>query len=235
MAKTTKKQAASHKTSKSSNKSSVFTLISDIGQVVLLILLIAAAVAGFGSRIPVLAQQGLQFYGVTSGSMEPALPVGSLIKVGKYQIDELSQGDIITYTVPSPNSDQPNIVTHRIAEVKKEESVKTVGEGDQAVEQQVVSYQFITKGDANNKTDDYVVKANDILGKYEGHLPYLGYISAYSQTSTGFILMVIVPAVILIVWEVISLVTHFKQRSLAESEAEIKRLKQELAEKSKQP
>jgi signal peptidase len=214
---------------------SFFNLFSDVAQIVLIILLVAVAVVGFGARIPFLAKQGLQFYAVTSGSMEPAIPTGSLIKVGKYKLDDLQQGDVITFTVPS-DKPQPQIVTHRIQQVEKEEELVATDSATANQDQppkKIVSYQFTTQGDANNKPDDYQVKPGDILGKYQWHLPYLGYISAFTQTATGFIILVVVPAIVLIVWEVVSLVMHFKQQAMADNQAEIERLKQQLADKDK--
>ncbi len=208
-----------------------FNLISDVGQVLLILILLAVSIAGFGARIPVLAKQGLQFYAVTSGSMEPTIPTGALIKVGPYELDKLAQGDIITYTAPADNSDQPNLVTHRIEAVDKQEEIKLIGEEEDQSEKKVVTYQFTTKGDANNTVDQAQVNPGDILGKYQWHVPFIGYVSAFSQTSTGFITLVIIPAIILIVWEVTSLVMHFRQKSLADSQAEIDQLKKQLKEK----
>ncbi len=236
MVKKAKAPASAKKSSKKSKKLKkfgVFNIVSDIFQIVLILLLVAVAIVGFGARIPFLADKGLQFFAVTSGSMTPTLPVGSLINVGPYKLEELKAGDIITYQVPADNSDNPAIVTHRIANIDKQEETRLVGEGEDQVEKNVITYSITTKGDANNAPDNYTVKPGNIIGLYQRHVPYLGYVTSFSQTPTGFILLVITPGVILIVWEVISLITHFKEQSLKKSQAEIDQLKQELA-KAKQ-
>ncbi len=220
--------------SKTKKKKNVFNLVSDVAQIFLILVLLGVSVASFGARIPVLAERGLQFYAVTSGSMEPAIPTGSLIKVGKYKLEDLKKDDVITFKVPQQNEGQPVVLTHRITKVDKQEEVKILGEGDEQTQKNVITYSITTKGDANNTEDQYQVKAGDILGKYEWHLPFIGYISGFSQTPQGFIFLVIVPAIILIVWEIVSLVMHFKQKSLQETEAELKELKKELAEQKKQ-
>jgi signal peptidase len=225
------KSTETNQPAQTKSKLGFLNIVSDIGQILLILALVLVSIAGFGARIPFLAQQGLQFYAVTSGSMEPTIPTGALIKVGQYELDKLSEGDIITYTAPSDNANQPNIVTHRIDAVDKQEEIKLIGEGEDQSEKKVVTYQFTTKGDANNTVDQAQVNPGDILGKYQWHVPLIGYVSAFSQTSTGFITLVIIPAIILIVWEVTSLVMHFKQKSLADSQAEIDQLKKQLKEK----
>jgi hypothetical protein len=73
----------------------------------------------------------------------------------------------------------------------------------------------------------------DILGLYKWHLPYVGYVSTYAQTQIGFFLIVVAPAVILIMWELVSLILHFKQEYALKSENEIAQLKAELEEHKK--
>jgi len=196
-------------------------------QLFLIIALVAVATTTFGAKIPWLSQFGITFFGVTSGSMEPTIPTGSLVRVGKYNLENLKEGDIITYQFQSEGQDKPSIVTHRIAKVTKTE---TKDEGNSEVAGKTfVSYEFKTKGDANNSEDSYSVGATNIIGLYKGHVPQLGYLTMFAQTRNGFLLLVILPAAILIVWEVISLVLHFKQEYALQSEKEIEKLKAELA------
>lgn len=106
---------------------------------------------------------GVQTLAVISGSMEPGIPVGSIVftqEVG--EPEKLEEGDVITYVLGSGT-----YVTHRITE--------------NHIEKQEV----ITKGDANEAEDASPVSYTQILGKCLFHLPLLGYISIYVKTPIG--------------------------------------------------
>ncbi len=213
------------------NKSNPLGVIFSLAQILLIIALIAVAVMSFGTRIPLLAKLGFNFFGVTSGSMEPTVPTGSLVYTGKYKLEDLKAGDIITYRKTNAETKESSVVTHRIAEVKKEEQVQMTEENGEKKEKQIVAYSFQTKGDANNVQDSYKVEPSEIIGLYKWHLPKLGYISIFAQRPEGFVSLVIVPAAILILWEVVSLIAHFKSHYEQKSQSEINKLKEQLAEK----
>jgi signal peptidase I len=198
-------------------------------QWVLIIALIAFVTASFGTRIPALAKLGFNFFSVSSGSMEPNIPTGSLITVGKYRLEDLKEGDVITYQIARPEGGAPAIVTHRITKVEKTEAVKEIKNGDKTEQKTVLNYEFTTKGDANNSEDSYKVRATDIIGLYKGHVPKVGYVTSFAQTPRGFVLMVIVPAALLILWEVASIVFYFKNHFEKKSATEVEQLKAELA------
>lgn len=87
------------------------------------------------------------FYVVASGSMEPAIPTGSLVlaKPGAIEV-----GTIIVYASVGGVAE-----VHRVVEVR---------EGPV----------YVTKGDANVATDSYLVTPEDVLGVASWHTPYLG-------------------------------------------------------------
>ena len=113
---------------KKSNK--IIEIISNAIQIILIVLLFVVCLFAFGAKIPFLASKGLSFYAVTSGSMEPTIPTGSIIKVGQYKLDELKVDDIITYQVVDESSKNVNVVTHRINQLEKNEEKKLIGKGD---------------------------------------------------------------------------------------------------------
>jgi signal peptidase I len=90
---------------------------------------------------------------VRSGSMQPALPTGSLVLDRPVAANTLRVGDIATYV----RSDH-EFVTHRIAAIRH--SAK--GES------------FTFRGDANRSSDPEPVPAADVRGKVWLHLPLLG-------------------------------------------------------------
>lgn len=206
-------------------------IISMILQWVLIIALIVVAVGSFGTRIPALAKLGLNFFAVTSGSMEPTIPTGSLLLAGKYELEDLKEGDIITFQISNPQNNQRATVTHRIAKVTKTEEQRPTNEEGKT--ETYVQYSIKTKGDVNNEPDAYEVNSGNVIGLYKWHLPKLGYVTSFAQTPTGFVSLVIVPAAVLILWEIVSLILYFKRHFEAKAAAELEELKAELAETRK--
>lgn len=123
----------------------------------LVIVVLALAAGAF--IIPMLF--GAKNMAVISGSMEPAIPVGSMVMVREVNPKELVTGDVITYKMGGTN------VTHRIAEINAEKE------------------QIVTKGDANDSQDVNPVAFQNVVGKIWFHVPYLGYLSVYSKTPLG--------------------------------------------------
>ena len=115
---------------------------------------------------------------VESGSMEPAVKVGSLVITSKSPT--YVSGDIITFKGPGKET-----VTHRI-------QYKDYPNGLQA------SPEYLTAGDANKTFDTGKVKEEQIVGKVVFTLPFAGYLASFAKDPKGFILLVIVPATIII-------------------------------------
>lgn len=127
--------------------------------------------------------QSLRAYVITSGSMEPTIPVGSVIV--NQTADKYAVGDIITFTT---TADSESNVTHRI-----------VG---------VTSEGYVTKGDANQDPDPITIPHSQIHGKSTMHIPHIGYLVNFSKTPQGFVALIVIPATIVIYEE---LKTIFKE------------------------
>ncbi len=95
---------------------------------------------------------GIRLYAVTSGSMEPEIPVGAAVYVTPAKKEQLKEGDVITFSMGTEGM----TVTHRI--------IRTLKEGG-----------FETKGDANEKPDPKPVMYEQIQGRVCRVMPYLGY------------------------------------------------------------
>ncbi|MBC8091842.1 MAG: signal peptidase I, partial [Pseudonocardia sp.] len=102
--------------------------------VVLLALLLALAVAVVPAAV------GGSTLTVLSGSMEPTLPVGSVVVVRPRPPAEIGTGDVITFLARDPGSDATRVVTHRVVEV-------------------LPGPEFRTRGDANPDPDPGLVAA----------------------------------------------------------------------------
>ncbi len=202
-------------------------------QTVLVVALCLVALVSFGTRIPWLAQHGFTLYAITSGSMEPMIPTGSLIYAQAFKAEDLKAGDVITFQITPEGAAKPTVVTHRLAAVNK---IQKTNKGPDGVEKTSLEYSFRTKGDANKQEDAQAIGLGQILGKYAWHMPEVGKIALWAQTPTGFMCTVMLPTVILVGWEVAGLVQHVKKTShqkTVKAEAEIERLKAELAEAKK--
>lgn len=119
---------------------------------------------------------GVRLFSVLSGSMEPIIHTGSVIfdlPSGSYEV-----GDIVTRTTGTSGV----TVTHRIIE-------KAVLDGKTV---------YHTKGDANNVADEEDVDASAFVGKVAFSVPYLGFAMNFAKTREGFLLLVIIPAVLVI-------------------------------------
>lgn len=108
---------------------------------------------------------GYQSYIVLSGSMEPTLPVGSVVYAdSRNNMPDI--GDIAVYQV----SDSVR-VTHRVIDVSENG--------------------YILKGDANNAPDFSPVPKNRIIGVYALHIPMLGYILSMFQGAAAIVTLII--------------------------------------------
>jgi len=123
---------------------------------------------------------------VLSGSMEPTIPVGGVVLIKEIGSSSLQVGDIICFKLAEG---QP-WVTHRI--------VNITDEG------------FITKGDANNDVDRWVVKRENVVGEVLFTIPYLAYFGSFVRTPLGFLLLITIPAALIIIGEMKNIVKYRK-------------------------
>jgi len=107
------------------------------------------------------------FY-VVSGSMEPQIPVGSMVYVKECDVQGLSEGDIVAFY------SNGTVVTHRVTANDKERR------------------ELYTKGDMNPIEDMETVSYNSVIGKYVYHLPYIGYAGAFFSTFPGRLMLVMI-------------------------------------------
>jgi len=132
---------------------------------------------------------------VQSGSMEPALPVGSVVVIKPVDPNKLQKDEIICFKRSGPQS-----ITHRIFDVTDEG--------------------FITKGDANKAPDNFILEKKDIIGKVVFTIPYLGYLNHFVGTPLGFTLLIILPATIIIAEEIRTNINHRKEKNTSPTRRE---------------
>ncbi len=123
--------------------------------------------------------------------MEPKIHTGSIVFVkpeNDYKIN-----DIITF---GPNTKTQTPVTHRINDIK-------------VVANEPV---FITKGDANESPDTKEISKKDIVGRVLFSIPYFGYLIFFIKKPLGFILLIIVPAIIILIDEIRKIIKEVKAK-----------------------
>jgi signal peptidase I len=135
-----------------------------------------------------------KFYVVQSGSMEPAIPVASVV-VSTPRLN-YKRGDVVTY---KKGENSETVITHRI-------QAKLYPQG---VNEEPV---FLTAGDANEDFDRGEVTKDQIIGKVTLTVPYLGYVVDFAKKPHGFILLVVVPATIIIYEELKNLIFESKKQ-----------------------
>ncbi|MBQ1299550.1 MAG: signal peptidase I [Erysipelotrichaceae bacterium] len=114
----------------------------------------------------------MEKYVVESPSMEPELPVGSIIYVYGDSPYNIEEGDIIVFRASGATTP----TTHRV------------------VENDTNSHQFITKGDNNPDNDISPVSYVNYVGKVMFHLPVIGHVLAEVTTGKGRIMLIITAA-----------------------------------------
>jgi len=93
--------------------------------------------------------------------------------------DSYKIGDVITF---SESGKTKTSITHRIHDIIIEENQPI----------------YITKGDANNEPDSEGVLPKEISGKVLFSVPFMGYVISAAKKPLGFMLIIIIPAVIII-------------------------------------
>lgn len=137
---------------------------------------------------------GLSMKVVLSGSMEPAIPMGSVVFIKPSAV--YVPGDVITFSDAKGGAIP---TTHRIVSVRAQEG----------------KYIFATKGDANNTEDMADVSLDRVIGKELFSLPFLGYlIITFAKTPIGFVLTVLVPILLVIIEECRNIVRVLRERKV---------------------
>ena len=151
---------------------------------------------------------GFQRYVIESGSMEPTLPVGSVVYSKPVDADDLEVGDIISFK-PPPEYGIDKVVTHRVVDIQRAH-VSTERPDAGAPEKQVIESGpkpgaetrrvFTTKGDANKDPDPWrMTLDNDEAALEKAHLPYVGYVYLALNVTWVRIVVIVIPAIVVAV------------------------------------
>ena len=161
---------------------------------------------------------GMRFYIVLSDSMSATdFDAGDLVVVKEVDPTTLKEGDIIAYQ--SQNSENYGAtVTHKIR------AKTTDAKGNPG---------FITYGTTTDVDDETIVTYPFILGKYKAALPNVGTFFQFLKTPQGYIICILIPFLMLIIYQGLNCVKIFKMYK-AEQMAELQAEKDALEAQRKQ-
>lgn len=171
---------------------------------------------------------GIKFYIVMSDSMSKSelnqnekvhFNAGDII-LAKTVKDptSLKEGDIISFISQNEES-FGNTVTHKIHSVVYDDQTG-----------RVIGYK--TYGTNTGKVDDAVVEPGYILGTYAGKLPKVGYFFNFLKQPVGYIICILVPFLLLIVYNLVNVIRLFRKYK-AEQTAIMDAERQAIAEERK--
>ena len=150
---------------------------------------------------------------IMTDSMQGTINAGDLI-FDKVVTDpeEIKRDDIISFFDPASRTQ--SIVTHRVIEITKDKD----------------GLAFITKGDANNTHDDDPVPAKNVVGVYCFRLPGMGNVVMFMQSTTGLVVCVALPILLLIAYDAIRR-RQYDKRQKADTDALLAELEELRAKK----
>ncbi len=155
---------------------------------------------------------GYSFFRVATGSMEPTLPVGTLLITQEMDIESIQTEDIICFR--SKDSQMlGRVITHRVVQV---------------MDDMDGSIRLLTKGDANLAADGYYVTADNFIGRVIWNSEEGGVATAAMSilnSQTGFLLCIVFPVLLIGSFLLRSSIRQIREgidEAIAELEAEKK-------------
>ena len=139
----------------------------------------------------------VNLYTIVSGSMQPNINVYDIVV--DYMVDkpeDIKVGDVITF-VSTSNISKNLIVTHRVIEIKQ-------------VNGQI---EYVTKGDYNATSDGDTAKFDNVIGKVILRFPQLGRLQFFLATKMGWFIVVLLPALGVIIYDIIKVIKLVKLRN----------------------
>lgn len=171
--------------------------IADLLTFVLLILGILFAILFFGVRLV-----GITPYGVTSNSMAPLYPQGSVIYVKETEPTEIQEGDVLTFYMT-----EHIVASHQVCE--------------NDTENQWFRTQGINNHDekGNILQDAEPVTYDSVIGKVLFGIPYLGFLHEYLTTPPGLYYAIGSIAFVIILNGAVSILEAIANRKYKRQEA----------------
>ena len=155
-------------------------------------------------------------YTIVSQSMEPTISVYDVIINTKVDdIKDVKINDVITF-ISTSNITYGMTITHRVVGTKKMDTGEVC---------------LITRGDNNTQEDNSCVTKSNLIGVTKAVIPGLGKIQFFLSSSLGWILIIILPALYIIIKDVIKIFGLAKDIKEEEKENINKQIKENNTKK----
>ena len=127
---------------------------------------------------------------VLSESMKPTINMGDLVVTAPIDSNGIRIGDIVAFE----DGDKKPPVTHRVINITENG--------------------FVTKGDANEDPDAQTRSKNSIVGKIVFWIPFAGYLVYFARSFYGFLILIIAPGILLIIFETRKIFSYIKENKI---------------------
>lgn len=192
----------------------IITIVIDVVSVAIIIcaaIIMLSVVFTKSGDVPKIG--GYSLMCVISGSMEPEIPVNSLVLVKDTAVEDIEKGDIISFYSRDPAVDGA-IITHRVVAIHE-----TGGQ-----------YEFETMGDANGFKDEYPALGSDVLGKIMFISPGAGFLVKLSSNPLIFIPLILIPLAVMLVLNIRRTVVVAREIEKEEQEEALRKMIAQIRE-----
>lgn len=131
----------------------------------------------------------------------------------KEEVLKLKVGDVITFRDISLGGE---LNTHRIIKIQYVDNEQTIVAG------------FRTKGDNEPNEDRLLVDVDSVVGVYSDTLKGVGNFSLFLHSQTGFLVLIVIPAFLILAYCVATLIISLKKKGKEDTEKQIADEKEKL-------
>lgn len=133
---------------------------------------------------------GKMIYVTTATNMEPNIPAGSAVFASDENLSFLQAGDVVLFRTAGADNEQ-------ITGVLRVQGIETDDAG---------KVYYTLRGDANAPTETIKIAKENIIGQCKTYDPTLGAIISFATSTMGLLTVVIIPCVLLIVFQIIRII-----------------------------
>lgn len=148
---------------------------------------------------------GYSLFRVMTGSMEPTIPIDSVIITHAVDPAEVQVGDVISYFSKDPSLNG-SVNTHRVVDIQQDGGL--------------IYYQ--TRGDANNANDLYPPSGKDLIGVVVFSSHFLGTLVRLLTNPLVFFPLILLPLLILLVMNLVKTIRTASTLARQEEEQAIR-------------
>lgn len=142
----------------------------------------------------------ISLYTIISPSMTPNINVRDVVVTLKVKSpEEIKKGDVITF-ISTSSITRGMTITHRVIDIGEDENGVT----------------YTTKGDNNLSPDTAPAKYDNVIGKVVLRIPQLGRVQSLLAGKGGWLVAIVIPAILIIVNDIIKIIKLSKVKNKIE-------------------